>query len=261
MTDQPVHRLYLHFQELPLSRRFLYTATLFMLAAGYAFGMIYIYASFSGNDGNPLTVSVQDIVVGYSGTAEGTQLESALRGPMSGMLPEQELAAMLLWIREGADRPAYEAGIRPAIDRYCLSCHDGSNPHLANLDGYDNMREVIQQDTGMDIFTLVRVSHIHLFGLTFIFFIIGLIFSHAFLRPVWLKCAVVGAPFLGLTMDVSSWYFTKLFNPFAWMVLVSGALMASSFAFMWLVSIYQIWIYRLPDDIAQRDVDVSRTIG
>ena len=29
--------------------------------------------------------------------------------------------------------------------------------------------QVVKLDTGMDIFTLIRVSHIHLFGMTFIF--------------------------------------------------------------------------------------------
>ena len=261
MNDQPVHRLYLHFEELPISRRLLYTATLLVLAAGYAFALLYVYASDAANDGNPVTLSVQDIIIHYSGSAEGTRLESALRGPMSSMLPEQQLAGVLRWITEGAERPVYEASIRPVIERYCLACHDGSNPHLDNLDGYDNLSAVIELDTGADIFTLVRVSHIHLFGLTFIFFIIGLIFTHAFVRPIWFKGAVVTAPFVGLTMDISAWYFTKLFNPFAWMVIVGGALMASSFAFMWFVSLYQLWFYRLPEHIAQRDVDVTRTIG
>ena len=61
-----------------------------------------------------------------------------------------------------------------------MSCHDGSNPHLPNLGSYDNLKKVTEQDTGTDVFTLVRVSHIHLFGLTFIFFIMGTMFSHAY---------------------------------------------------------------------------------
>jgi len=261
MVDQPIHRLYLHFQELPLSRRCLYTGTLLVLAAGYAFAALYIYTSHSGHDGNPVTLSVQDIVIAYSGSAEGTRLESALHGPMSGMLPQRDQAGMLRWIREGATKAGYEASIKSVIDKYCLSCHDGSNPHLVNLDGYDNLKSVVERDTGMDIFTLVRVSHIHLFGLTFIFFIIGLIFSHAFLRPVWFKCAVITTPFIGIALDVSSWYFTKLFNPFAWMVIVSGALMAASFAYMWCVSLYQMWFYTLPFHVAQRGIDPNQTVG
>ena len=55
-----------------------------------------------------------------------------------------------------------------------MACHDGSNPHLPNLNGYDNVQKVTENDTGTGVFTLVRVSHIHLFGITFIFFIMGI---------------------------------------------------------------------------------------
>ena len=114
-----------------------------------------------------------------------------------------------------------------------MACHDGSNPHLPNLNGYDNLKKVTEKDTGAAIPTLVRVSHIHLFGLTFIFFIVGLMFSHAYVRPVWLKCTIVALPFVAIVLDVSSWYFTKLYHPFAWVVIAAGGLMGSCFAFMW----------------------------
>jgi hypothetical protein len=96
------------------------------------------------------------------------------------------------------------------------------------------------------------VSHIHLFGLTFIFFIMGTMFSHAYVRPVWLKCAIVALPYVAIVMDVSSWYFTKLFHPFAWMVLFAGALMGSCFAFMWVVTMYQMWLSPPPKMVAAR---------
>jgi hypothetical protein len=96
------------------------------------------------------------------------------------------------------------------------------------------------------------VSHIHLFGLTFVFFIVGSIFSHAYVRPVWLKCAVMILPFCALAMDVSSWYFTKLFQPFAFVVMAGGGLMGASFAFMWVVSMYQMWFSRTPAAVMQR---------
>ena len=84
------------------------------------------------------------------------------------------------------------------------------------------MHKVTETDTGTGVFTLVRVSHIHLFGITFIFFMMGTIFSHAYVRPVWFKCTVMAMPFIGLVADVSSWYFTKLYNPFAWVVMIAG---------------------------------------
>jgi len=225
--------------------RVLFTGTLLVFGMGYLFALLYVYTAHSGLDGSA-SMSVEDIIIAYSGTAEGTELESALQGPMANMLSEHDLGEMMAWLRAGADRNEYQNRIQPIIEQNCLDCHDGSNPHLSNLDGFENLQEVIQQDTGADLFTLVRVSHIHLFGLTFIFFIMGFIFSHAYLRPVWLKCSIVALPFLCIMADVSSWYFTKLYSGFAWVVLLAGAFMGLSFAVMWVVSMYQMWIYRVP---------------
>ena len=170
MSDQPIHRLYRHFQELPVSMRVLFTGTLLAIGMGYMFALIYVYTSDAGKDGNP-ALTVEDIVISYSGSSEGTQLEAALQGPMSAMLSEGDLEQILAWIGNGAGKDEYEARIQGVVKQNCLDCHDGSNPHLSNLDGFDNIKLVIVQDTGKALHTLVRVSHIHLFGVTFIFFI------------------------------------------------------------------------------------------
>jgi len=264
MTDAPtpVHRFYLHYSELPYSLRVLYTCALLVLALAYSFAGIYLYHSYAGRaGGNPLIMTYEDIVVAYSGTGKGSRLESALRGPMSSMLPRDETQTIIDWVEKGADRAKYEQGIKSILDQRCLACHDGSNPHLPNLNGYDNLKKVTEIDTGTGIFTLVRVSHIHLFGITFVFFFMGLIFSHAFVRPVWFKCTVVALPFLCLTLDVSSWYFTKLYHSFAWVVISAGAIMAFSFAYMWLVSMYQMWFSQTPHAVARRGEGNVRVLG
>jgi len=260
MNDKPIHRLYRHFQELPISMRSLFTGTLLVLGLGYMFAAIYVYAAHSGADGKP-GLSVEDIKITYSGSKDTTPLEKALRGPMSGMLPQRDLATMLEWIRGGADKRRYTAEIQGIVETNCLSCHDGSNPHLTNMDGYDNISVVVEQDTGADLYTLVRVSHIHLFGLTFIFFILGFIFSHTYLRPIWLKTVIILLPFAGVSMDVLGWYVTKVFTPFAWVVLLAGVINALSFAVMWVTSMYQMWLYKVPEHVRQRhlgDVDAPK---
>ena len=251
MNDKPIHRLYRHFQELPVSMRVLFTGTLLAIGMGYMFALIYVYSSDAGRDGKP-GLSVDDIIISYSGSAEGTQLEAALAGPMSAMLSEGDLAKILRWVSDGAPKADYETEIQGVVDLNCLDCHDGSNPHLSNLDGYDNIKQLVAQDTGTDLHTLVRVSHIHLFGVTFIFFVMGFIFSHAWLRPVWLKSLVMFTPFVCIAADVSSWYFTKLYTGFAWVVLIAGGLMGLSFAIMWFVSMYQMWFYKVPDQVKDR---------
>jgi hypothetical protein len=261
MTEAPLHRHYRHYSELPYSLRALYTAVLIMLSLGYLFALLYLFHTYSGRDGDPSGMSYEDLVIAYTGSGEASRLESALRGPMSTMLPADELNRIIDWLQKGSNRSEYETAIRPVLDERCMTCHDGSNPHLPNLGGYDNLAKVTAQDTGTDIFTLVRVSHIHLFGLSFIFFILGFIFSHAYVRPVWFKCLVVVAPFIALAADVSSWYFTKLFHPFAWVVMLAGAMMGLSFAFMWVVSMYQMWVSAKPEKVAQRESIDSQGVG
>lgn len=254
MTQAPLHPGFRHFSELPLSQRVLYTATLLILGLGYLFALIYLFHSYSSKDGNPYDLSYEDIVIAYSGTGKDSRLESALRGSMSVMLPKDEAAPIVSWVQAGAERVSFEKQIRPTLEKRCMSCHDGSNPHLANLNGFDNVKKVTERDTGTGIFTLVRVSHIHLFGLTFVFFLLGSIFSHAYVRPVWLKSGVIAMPFIALVLDVGSWYFTKLYHPFAWIVMLGGAFIGLSFAFMWAVSVYQMWFAKPPAALAGRNL-------
>lgn len=257
-----------HFSKFPMGMRVLYSGTLVVLGIGYLFAMIHIFASHAGRDGNP-SLSVDDLVIAYSGSKADTRLEAALKGPMASMLPQNEKDNIVAWVRRGATKSDFEShmgtnmgnkdemmmgkkghqSVEAIIEKRCLVCHNGSNPHIPNLKGYENLSQVIEVDTGMDIFTLVRVSHIHLFGITFIFFIVGSIFCHAYIKPLWIKCVVILTPFVAIILDIGSWYLTKVYPPFAWVVMGSGALMGVAFAIQWIISIYQMWFYTLPKEI------------
>lgn len=250
-----------HFSMLPIGMRVMYTSTLIVLGVGYLFAMIHIFASHAGRDGNP-NLSVNDLIIAYSGSKADTRLEAALKGPMANMLPQEEKDAIVAWVRRGATKAEFESlvgnqSVESIIEKRCLTCHNGSNPHIPNLKGYENLGHSIEMDTGMDIFTLVRVSHIHLFGITFIFFIVGSIFCHAYINPLWIKCVVMMTPFAAILLDIGSWYLTKVFPPFAWIVMISGGFMGLAFAIEWLVSMYQMWFYKLPDEIKQKGGVVS----
>jgi len=253
MSDDPLHRLYRHYSELPYSQRVLYTMTLLVLGLGYMFALTYLFHTYAGRAGDsPMMLSYKDILTAYAGSGKGSRLESALRGPMSTMLPRDEANMLITWVEGGADRAKYESDIKPLLDHRCMSCHDGSNPHIPNLNGYDNLKKVTERDTGADVFTLVRVSHIHLFGLCVIFFIMGMVFSHAYIRPVWFKCTLVALPFLFIATDISSWYMVKIFHPFAWLTMGAGALMGLCFACMWFIAMYQIWFSQTPSPVVLR---------
>jgi len=227
------------FNELPTSLKALYINIMLVMGIGYIFAMIQIYEVHAGRDGKP-TLSVQDIQIAYSGSKSDTRLEVALKGPMSGMLSAAERAIIVEWVRSGGSEIDYQTKVKPILDARCLACHDGSNPHIPVLTSYSAIKELAQLDTGVSIGTLVRVSHIHLFGLSFIFAIMGLIFSHAHMRSQTLKTIVICAPFIAIFLDIASWWLTKVSIGFAYVVMVGGGLMGLAFAFQWLVCFYQI---------------------
>jgi len=255
-----------HFSMLPIGMRVMFTSTLIVLGVGYLFAMIYIFASHAGRDGNP-GLSVNDLIIAYSGSKKDSRLESALKGPMASMLPQNERAEIIAWVRRGAlqgeydgtaqNMPAGTKPIAPIIEKRCLTCHNGTNPHIPNYKEFAGIKAVAALDTGMDIFTLVRVSHIHLFGITFIFFIVGSIFCHAYIKPFWIKCVLMMTPFVAILADIGSWYLTKLYPPFAWVVMISGVLMGVAFASMWVISVYQMWFYKVPDELLENQGNVS----
>ena len=163
-------------------------------------------------------------------------------------------------MRAGAEEQSYDATVAPIFQQRCAGCHAGTNPHLPNLTTYAEVVEMVDLDTGMDIFTMVRVSHTHLLGLTFMFFIMGVIFSHAYLRPVWLKCTIIGLPFAAIFCDIISWYLTKVIASFAYVVIASGGLMGLSFGTMVVVSLLQMWVLAPPAPLADRLGEGEQTV-
>ena len=64
--------------------------------------------------GNPHMLTAEDLIVAYSGSGKGSRLESALRGPMSTMLPADERNVVIAWAAEGGPHPAYDKTVAAA---------------------------------------------------------------------------------------------------------------------------------------------------
>jgi hypothetical protein len=232
-----------HYSDLSLSLRTLFTAALITLGLGYCFAMIQVYETHAGLDGKT-GINANDIAIAYSGNASSNRLQVALLGAMSANAPSKERRAMMDWAADGADKAQYDETIKPLVDNRCMRCHDGKTVGAPSFATYEDLVEFTKPDTGMSLATLVRVSHIHLFGMTFIFFIMGAIFSFARVRPAWLQPVVIAMPFLMMITDIGSWYLTKLNTGFAWIIIVSGGVMGLSFTIEWCVSMYQLWFSR-----------------
>ncbi|MFQ5735755.1 MAG: hypothetical protein ACE5GY_02705 [Thermodesulfobacteriota bacterium] len=234
---------YRRFSDCSVSERLLQTLFIVLLGTGYLFAMVLIFVSVAPLDGKP-GLSAEDIVYKYSGHRDGTRLEMALKGSMRGHATDDERARIVSWIYTGAPRAAFESDVMPILVRRCAGCH-ARGSGLPEFTGYEKVMETVELDTGESFGTLARVSHIHLFGTSIVFYLLGRIFILTELPP-WLKRTVVVVPFAAIAMDIGSWWFTRYAaGVFAYIVIIGGALMGLSFAFQSIVSLYQIWFHRV----------------
>lgn len=231
------------FQDCSLDERLLYTCFLALMGIGYLMGIIYIFMNDAGRDGKR-GLSVEDIVYNYYGNRSGTRLETAIRGPMAGFIDENGRHQIVAWLKSGADKTAYETTIRPILTQRCIGCHSAaSGMKIPDLSNYAGVSEVANIDTGQSLFTLVKLSHIHLFGIGLILFGVGYIFCLAVL-PVWLKTTLILTPFVAVFIDIAAWFLTKWDPFYAWTVMISGAMMGIALAAQILISLYQMWFFR-----------------
>ena len=56
------------------------------------------------------------------------------------------------------------------------------------------------------------------------------------------KYPAIIMPYLFLLVDIASWWLTKLDPHFALLVIFAGTGLGISFAYMWTISMYQMWI-------------------
>ena len=235
-------RKYIRFKDISVSERILNTVFLLTIGLGYLMALANMYYTHQGLDGKA-GLSIEDVVISYHGSTSQTRLGSAIRGIMEPNLKyKSDKDVILQWIARGAEEPEYNEKIAPILNRDCVLCHTpGINPSLPDLTHYAKVSEVAHAG-GATIPTLVRVSHIHLFGIAFILFFIGKIFLLCDLN-IHIKRIAVVIPFAAMLLDVLSWFVTKEISSFAYVVIFSGALMGLSMGLQILLSVYQMWFY------------------
>lgn len=222
------------------SIKLLFSGYLTTIAAGYLMALIQILFTHGMADGK-FGLSLDDIVYSYYGNRSGSVLESKLNGSMKGNAPDQERFTLIQWARDGGDEAEYNGKIKAIVDKNCVICHNANAGSLPDFGKYENLKKLTESNQGATFQSLTRISHIHLFGISFIFMFVGIIFSFSTGVPRKFKYAAIIMPYLFLLIDIASWWLTKLNPHFALLVLFAGAGLGISFAFMWCVSMYQMW--------------------
>ncbi|MBK9161296.1 MAG: elongation factor-1 alpha [Nitrosomonadales bacterium] len=227
--------------DLALPIKTLFTGYLLVVGLGLMFAGAQIMYTHGMADGK-LGLSVDDIVYSYHGKRdEGSKLVAKLNGSMMNNAPPEVRLAMIKWADAGASDEEWDMKISMDVDQYCSPCH-ANIPGLADLSDKAVMKRMVQVDEGQSPSALTRVTHIHLFGISFIFFFMGWIFTYASGISPLNKAILIFTPFAFLIVDVLAWWLTKLNPNFAWFVIIGGFGYSLAASIMIFTSLYQMWI-------------------
>lgn len=199
----------LRLANMPMSVKLLFTAVLMTLGTGYIFAL--------ANVALKVGFSSEEVALRYYGNEASREV--------------------LREIEEGA--VATEDGAAGVVEGESFS--------------FDDFEEAVpvQQEPIVSIPSfeaLVSEGHFHLFGYTTIFFLCGLIMVFADVPGV-LRNTLIIAPFAASVLDIWSILLTRFVGPgFAWLLMISGMVMAMSFLMVFVIGIYQLWFLHGPSD-------------
>jgi len=226
--------------NLPLPIRSLFTGYILVIGIGLLMAGAQVLLTHGMADGK-FGVSVDDIVYSYYGDRSNSKLETKLRGSMQDKASEKVKREIIMWAQTGASRDAWNENIGAHFQQNCVACHSVI-PAIPSFTTYEGVLPSAAVDTGETIDALARVSHIHLFGIAFIFFFVGFIFNQAVGVQPLLKSVLIFTPFAFLLVDVLSWWLTKWYPGFAIFTIIGGVGYSLASTIMLLTCLYQMWV-------------------
>lgn len=227
-------------RTLSLPLRVLFSSFLITIGLGFLAAIYYLFLQDVDPHRKMGMWLVPAVAAKYYGERGNTRLESALRGSMSSRVGAEERERIIRWARAGAARDDFGA-IEPILERNCIACHrKASGLPVPPLTTFEEVRRFAQVDTGASLLELARVSHVHLFGISIIFLLTGLVFALSEVSWKW-RAPILAAPYLTIWADIGSWWITKYEPVFAWVVVIGGALMGLALGAQIFVSVWEMW--------------------
>ncbi len=231
---------WLNLPSLSLPLRTLFTGYLLVTGIGLLMAGGQILLTHGMADGK-FGVSIDDIVYSYYGNRGGSRLEAKLNGSMKDKASAEVRAEIIHWVQNGSPEEEWEPRVKHLFKNNCTQCH-GNIPGLPDFNKLEIVKEISEVDKGTSVDSLTRVSHIHLFGIAFIFFFVGLIFSLVVGIKSWIKALIISIPFIFLILDVLSWWLVKWYPNFAILTIIGGVGYSMASGFMIFTSLYQMWV-------------------
>lgn len=240
MKITPSNMTWLNLPNMPAPVKALFAGYLLVIGLGLCMAGLQIMLTHGMADGKT-GLSVDDIAYSYYGNRSGSTLELKLNGSMKDKGTPEARLDIIKWANRGAPEAEWEPHFKSVFAQHCIMCH-GQIPGIPDFTKFEEVKKEAAINEGATIQSLTRVSHIHLFGIAFIFFFMGFIFSFAVNVPKCLKILAIATPFGFLIVDILSWWLTKWNPVFAWLTIIGGIGYSLASTFMWFTSMYQMFI-------------------
>lgn len=241
-TDRPGLR------ALALPARLLVTLFLLGAAAGLLAGEGNVLASHAAADGRP-GLSMEDLRRTYHGRPGWTLIASMVDGgPMEKHVPiPSERKAILDWARGGARREDFDAA-RKVLDARCVKCHSPGgekeeSPFAEAREAgarWDLVSNYARPDRGMSLAARATTTHAHLFAMSTLYALMGAVFLLTNTRRA-VKAAAVALPFVGMFVDIGSWWLAMLHPAFVWTIVAGGTLVAAGTVVLVARPLWEMW--------------------
>jgi hypothetical protein len=197
------------------------------------------------------------------------QAEAELRSQRDG-----ERLALLAWVRAGAPQTDFEqnyfplsgklsnhpiteefrevrsdgTGVKVAgiVETRCARCHSeaaGGPAAQVPLESWDQIHAFCDVQTaagGMSLEKLAQSTHVHLFGLTMLFGMTGLLFTLTS-YPAWWRTLLGTLPLLAQLAEIGCWWLGRLDPVYARAVVVLGGAAAAGLALQLVLTLFNMF--------------------
>lgn len=185
-----------------------------------------------------------------------------------------ERLALVHWLREGANKEAYESDCYPLIgelakqpitEKYvmendkgqrcamiqsilgdrCARCHNvgySGSPGNFPLENYEDILVYSAPETNgaMSLPKLAQSTHVHLLGFSMLYGLTGLIFALS-TYPTWLRIVVAPLPLIAQVADISCWWLGRVDPLFAQAIVVTGGLVGLGLALHIVLGLFNLF--------------------
>jgi len=247
-----------HLPDFSVAAKLFCTVFFILLGVGILVSQLKVVTKYRMADGKPM-LSVRDLVLSYHGYPGAPIVEVKLRlaptpdhKEFEKKMYKDSVDYLIQWTKDGAsaEKDDFEPVVE-ALENYCVNCHDlegaaKSSPFWEDrVVKHDLVAPVFSRTGAVSANRLLHLTHVHLLSNVMIFVLTGAVVLFCRMGPK-LKTVLLLLPFLGIFLDIGSWWVTAFIcHHCAWLLMLGGALMGVGFLLQFLAVMHGLWLQKV----------------